>query len=422
MTHQIYKIKDFCQVGDGAHASIKRGNTGIMYLSSKNFKSHGLDLTNLDYISQSDYEKHFKVSKSAITTPSANDVLLGIIGSIGVPYIVKKGDLFGISSSVAILRTQQGLDANYLFQFMKSSFFQQSVEAIKSGAAQGFLSLEMIRNLPLIAPEESLQQQIADILTAYDDLIETNNQRIATLEAIAQQIYKEWFVRLRFPNWEHTPFHHGIPDGWAFGIASDFFTVVKGKSYKGDELTENTESMPFITLKSFNRGGGYREDGLKYYSGRYNKEQVVYKNDVVMAVTDMTQDRVVVGRVARVPDFGDKGAVISLDVIKLVPHSITKSFLYSYMRHSGFGDYIKEFANGANVLHLKPDLVAKQKVMIPPNSLQEKFSDLVEPIYEQMDALSTMNKNAVLTRNLLLPRLISGKLTLKQATQQITSL
>jgi type I restriction enzyme, S subunit len=300
--------------------------------------------------------------------------------------------------------------------------YKLQMQSISQGATQDNLSLDKLDSINFLVPPLKTQQQIADILTAYDDLIETNNQRIATLEAIAQQIYKEWFVRLRFPNWEHTPFHHGIPDGWAFGIASDFFTVVKGKSYKGDELTENKESMLFITLKSFNRGGGYREDGLKYYSGRYNKEQVVYKTDVVMAVTDMTQDRVVVGRVARVPDFGDKGAVISLDVIKLVPHSITKSFLYSYMRHSGFGDYIKEFANGANVLHLKPDLVAKQKVMIPPNLLQEKFSDLVEPIYEQMDALSAMNENAVLTRNLLLPRLISGKLTLKQATQQITSL
>ena len=284
-----------------------------------------------------------------------------------------------------------------------------------SGSAQPQLPIRDFNRIKVLLPPLTQQQQIAAILTAYDDLIETNNQRIATLEQLAQQIYKEWFVRMRFPGWEHTSFHHGIPEGWYFGVASEFFKVVKGKSYKSDELTENVESMPFITLKSFNRGGGYREDGLKYYSGRYNKEQVVYKNDVVMAVTDMTQDRVVVGRVARVPDFGSKGAVISLDVIKLVPYAITKSFLYSFMRLSGFGDYIKEFANGANVLHLKPDLVAKQKVMIPPNALQEKFSNLVEPIYEQMDALSRMNANAMLTRNLLLPRLISGKLTLKQA-------
>ncbi len=291
--------------------------------------------------------------------------------------------------------------------------YKLQMQSISQGATQDNLSLEKLLSINFVIPSLQEQQQIAEILSAYDDLIETNNQRIATLEQLAQQIYKEWFVRMRFPGWERTQIHHGIPDEWSLEIASNFFTIVKGKSYTSDELTENEEHMPFVTLKSFNRGGGYREDGLKYYSGRFSKGQVVFKNDIVMAVTDMTQDRVVVGRVARVPDLGSKGAVISLDVIKLVPHAITNSFLYSFMRLSGFGDYIKDFANGANVLHLKPDLVIKQKILIPSKSLQEKFSVLVEPIYEQMNILSTINKNAVLTRNLLLPRLISGKLSIK---------
>jgi len=74
----------------------------------------------------------------------------------------------------------------------------------------------------------------------------------------------------------------------------------------------------------------------------------------------MTQNREVVGRVARVPDIGEKGAVISLDVIKLVPKIISATYLYSYMKYSGFSHFIKSFANGANVLHLKPDLVTQQ--------------------------------------------------------------
>ncbi|MEI6069404.1 MAG: restriction endonuclease subunit S [Methylococcaceae bacterium] len=237
MTYCIHKIKDFCQVGDGAHASIKREDLGIMYLTTKNFKSRGLDLSTLDYISRSSYEKHFKASKSAITTPCANDVLLGIIGSIGVPYLVKEGETFGILSSVAILRPQQGLDAKFLFYFMRSSIFQQSVDAIKSGAAQGFLSLEMIRNLPLIGPEETVQQQIAEILSACDDLIEINNQRIATLEQLAQQIYKEWFVRMRFPGWENTPFLHGIPIEWEVRKLSSVLVRKNfGKTYKPKEV------------------------------------------------------------------------------------------------------------------------------------------------------------------------------------------
>jgi type I restriction enzyme S subunit len=160
-------------------------------------------------------------------------------------------------------------------------------------------------------------------------------------------------------------------------------------------------------------GGGYREDGLKYYSGRYKSEQVVYQNDVVMAVTDMTQDRAVIGRVARMPELGEKGAVISLDTVKLVPKDIHKTFLYAYMRHSGFANFIKEFANGANVLHLKPDLITQQKIIIPPIQLQNKFVPIAEPLYAEADLLGKANTQLVKMRDMLLPRLISGKLSVE---------
>lgn len=169
--------------------------------------------------------------------------------------------------------------------------------------------------------------------------------------------------------------------------------------------------MPFITLKSFNRGGGYRADGLKRYSGPYKPGQVAEPGDVVMAVTDMTQNREVVGRVARVPAIGERGAVISLDVIKLVPITMSGSFLYSYFRLSGFGDYIKEFANGTNVLHLKPDLVTQQKVLMPPAELQGRFVEIIEPMYQQIDAINLTVDELKSTRDALLPRLISGKLS-----------
>lgn len=388
MTYPIYKIKDFCQVGDGAHASIKRENTGIMYLSSKNFKSHGLDLTNLDYINQSDYEKHFKVSKSAITTPSVNDVLLGIIGSIGVPYIVKEGDLFGISSSVAILRTQQGLDANYLFHYMKSSFFQQSVEAIKSGAAQGFLSLEMIRNLPLIAPEESLQQQIAAILTAYDDLIETNNQRIATLEAIAQQIYKEWFARLRFPNWEHTPFHHGIPDGWEVKNFDTFCTLQRGYDLPDQDIKDGI--YPVIASTS-----------IKAYHNEYKVKPPVIttgRSGSLGAVIFSHQKSWVLNTALYVKNFHNNSPYLIFYTLKNLK--------------------LENFNAGAGVPSLNRNHLQAIKINVPPKEIQNQFDKIISDIFNQKVILEESNAILQKNRNLLLPRLISGKLTLKQAEAQ----
>ena len=144
------KIDDVCVVGDGAHASIKRVLEGIPYLTSKNFKIDGLDLTKLDFISKEDYYKHFNGKSKAITKPILNDVILSIIGSIGSPHLVKNNDEFGLSSSVCILRPNEDkILPVFLYYWLKSDFFQQSIHQIKSGVAQSFLSLGMIKSLPV---------------------------------------------------------------------------------------------------------------------------------------------------------------------------------------------------------------------------------------------------------------------------------
>ena len=231
---------------------------------------------------------------------------------------------------------------------------------------------------------------------------------------MAEEIYREWFVRFRFPGYQEAEFEKGIPKEWESGKGEKFFSHVKGKSYKSEDIAERqSDAMPFVTLKSFNRGGGYREEGLKWYSGPFREQQLVKEGDVVMAVTDMTQEREVVGRVARVPFVGEKGAVISLDVIKLVPKTVSELYLYSYLKYSGFGEFIKTFANGANVLHLKPDLVTDQVIVVPPRDIRQKFEDIVGPLHEQAALLAEEVKVLAQTKEMLLPRLISGKLSVE---------
>ncbi|MDG9759211.1 restriction endonuclease subunit S [Pseudomonas sediminis] len=292
--------------------------------------------------------------------------------------------------------------------------YKQQMQSISQGTTQDNLSQEKLLSIKFKIPQFQDQQRIAAILSACDDLIENNRRRVELLQNMAEELYREWFVRFRFPGWQQAKFEKGIPVGWDVAEAKNYFSYVKGKSYKGDELSEKESDMPFVTLKSFNRGGGYREEGLKRYSGRFRPEQVVNDGDIVMAVTDMTQEREVVGRVARISNIGARGAVISLDVIKLTPKEMSKSYLYSYMRLSGFGRYIKEFANGTNVLHLNPEIVMRQKIIVPPERLREKFCAVVDPIHAEIDALTNICRKLLAQRDMLLPRLISGKLPVDQ--------
>ena len=314
---------------------------------------------------------------------------------------------------VARIRAKEKLDQHYLRHVISSNYFANYLQPIVTGVNVPHISGKQIGAFRIPIPKPKVQRKIAAILTAYDDLIETNKRRIGLLEKMAEELYREWFVRMRFPGHVHAKFVKGVPDGWPFDLGTSFFDHVKGKSYSSPEISDEEGACFFITLKSFHRRGGYRKDGLKHYSGSYKDDQCVEAGDVVMAVTDMTQDRAIVGEVARIPRLPGKKAVISLDVMRLIPKEMPTTFLYAYMRHSGFANYIKEFANGANVLHLKPDLVGKQRLLFPPKGLREQFSELADPIYQEVDALEDANAVLTQTRDLLLPRLISGKLSVE---------
>lgn len=335
-------------------------------------------------------------------------VIIGRKGTLGTVHFLTKD--YWPHDTTLWVKDFKGNVPQFIAYFLRTL----RLENFDTGASNPTLNRNHIHKIKVLFPKApDTQRKIAAVLTAYDDLIETNKLRIALLEKMAEELYREWFVRMRFPDHQNTKFVKGVPEDWPFDLGSTFFDHVKGKSYSSPEISNEEGSCFFITLKSFHRRGGYRKEGLKFYSGSYKDDQCVETGDVVMAVTDMTQDRAVVGEVARIPSLPGKKAVISLDVMRLIPKEMTTTFLYAYMRHSGFANYIKEFANGANVLHLKPDLVGKQRLLFPPRKLRKLFSDLADPIYQEAGALEDANDVLTQTRDLLLPRLISGKLSVE---------
>ena len=392
-------------------------DSGIMFLNGESINRVTINKEAVNFITE---QKYRDIKKGRI---ARNDILLTTRGNgIGDAAFVTTNDKGLINAQMLILRADnKDIYAKYLFYYITSNSLQNYILNFASGSAQRQIPIRDLKKIPIYLPKAQAQRKIAAILSAYDELIDNNQRRIALLEKMVEEIYREWFVSLRFPEHEKARIVKGMPEQWRFDEASKFFNLAKGISYAAEELTDDTGHMPFINLKSFNRGGGYREDGLKYYSGQYKPEQVVYQNDVVMAVTDMTQDRAVIGQVARIPALGEKGAVISLDTVKLIPKNIHKTFLYAYMRYSGFANFIKEFANGANVLHLKPDLILQQKILISPIPLQNKFAQIVEPLYAEADMLGKANIQLGKMRAMLLPRLISGKLSVEHLNIQFPS-
>jgi type I restriction enzyme S subunit len=331
-------------------------------------------------------------------------VVIGRKGSLGTVHYLEED--FWPHDTTLWVKDFKGNHPRFISYFLRTLH----LEVFDTGSSNPTLNRNHIHKIKVQCPLPAIQEKIAAILSAYDELIANNERRIALLEGMAEEVYREWFVRMRFPGTVAVPRVKGVPTNWSRERLGTWCRTVRGKSYASEELTEDNSAMPFVTLKSFKRRGGYRADGTKFYTGAFNEEQVVRQGDLVLAVTDMTQDRAVVGEAARIPKVGDRGAVISMDVIRLVPTKANATFLYLFLRYSGFANYIKEFANGANVLHLKAGLVTSQHVALPPRDLQEKLAELVEPLLAQADSLTDVSGRLSAMRDALLPRLISGKL------------
>ena len=211
---------------------------------------------------------------------------------------------------------------------------------------------------------------------------------------------------LRFPGREHTRIVDGIPEGWEKRKLSDVFGYVRGKSYSSKDLAE-TGPVLMVNLKNIRSFGGYNRNAEKYYVGEFKGSQLLSAGDIVMGVTDMTQERRLVGHVAIIPRL-HKSTIFSMDLIKLESKSIQKYFLYSALQYGGLSRQIALLANGVNVLHLKPDAMSSLEMIIPDNSLMEQYHQIFGDLYEQIETLSEQCDLATQARDRLLPKLMGG--------------
>ena len=187
----------------------------------------------------------------------------------------------------------------------------------------------------------------------------------------------------------------------------DVFTYIRGKSYTSKELAE--EGTLMVNLKNIQSFGGYNRNAEKRYIGAYKEEQSLKKGDLVMGVTDMTQERRLVGHVALVPEFNEP-ATFSMDLIKILPVELSNAFLYCAMRYGGISEMISPLANGVNVLHLKPEAMMGLEMMVPSKEIVNLFDNHFNNIFNTI--LSSQSQIRLLTeaRDRLLPKLMGGEI------------
>jgi len=323
---------------------------------------------------------------------------------------------FWVNNHAHILKCKPNLAND---TFLLACLNNADIKPYVTGAAQPKLSQANLKLIEIPLPPLPVQHRIADILSAYDELIENSQRRNKILESMARTLYREWFVHFRFPGHEDHPRVDSplgeIPQGWEVRGIGELADTFRGRSYRSEDLAEEG-GLPFLNLKCLDRDGGFRRSGLKRYTGEYKSSHVAKKGDIVMAVTDMTQERRIVARAALVPTLDKEFGIVSMDLVRIEPKpTMPKAFLYSFLRYSSFADEVKQHANGANVLHLSPDRITDFRFALPPRELVVRFAKFAEPILDEIDTLTNKEENLRRTRDLLLPRLLSGQIEVEAA-------
>ena len=390
------------EIGDGAHASLKKVKSGIPYLTAKNITKNGISYSNINFISEETYEKYFKEKSNALTKPQKNDILYSIIGSIGGVYCVKD-EKIGISSSVAIIRANSELIfPQYLAYFLKSKFFEAQVQAIKGGVAQGFMSIEKLKNVNILYPKNlDYQAKIVSILSAYDDLIESKQKQIKLLEEAAQRLYKEWFVDLRFPGYETTPIIDGVPEGWRLGNVGEFSKVLK----RGISPKYNDNGKFVVINQKCIRQTIVSFDEAKKQDKIYSEELNLKDSDTVICSTGSGT----LGRVGQI--FGNYKDTTFDSHITLVRanDNIGKQYFFQVLKAHQV--YLCEMGKGStNQLELSRDVIKNLEFYVLPKELETKFENLVQPIHDKIGVINENIKYLKEARDRLLTKLMSGEI------------
>lgn len=400
-----YKLSECClSISDGDHLPPPKSESGIPFVSIADIDSSNRLNLNVKQFVPEEYYNNLKDIRKA----QRNDILYSVVGSFGIPVIIKGNDKFAFQRNIAILRPDPTkVIPDYLFYIMKTYNFYKQADSVAIGAAQRVITLTALRNMTVELPSMDVQKKIATILSRYDSLIDNYQKQIKLLEEAAQRLYKEWFVNLRFPGHENAKIVDGVPEGWEKKTLGDVFSFVRGKSYTSKELSNS--GIVMVNLKNIASYGGYKRNAEKYFTGIYKQNQSLLKGDLVMGVTDMTKERRLVGHVAMVPYLSDM-VTFTMDLIKLLPFDLPNSFVYAAMRFGGISQKISPLANGVNVLHLKPEAIMDIEFVEPQRDLVDRYSHFAENTFEEVWKLEAQIDKLTESRDRLLPKLLSGEI------------
>ena len=395
-------LGDVAKVISGyAFKSAEFGEKGVPVIKIKNIRVGTVDLGDAAYVD----ERFLELDSKYHVNPG--DLLISLTGSHpNQPNsVVGRVARMGNHQTLCLLNQRAGKiyfrkgaegDLGYLFYVLSSPKFRNAVAMLANGAAsQANVSPTQVEGLEIPFPDLTTQRKIAGILSAYDDLIENNLRRIKILEEMAQFLYREWFVHFRFPGHESAKFSDSslgrIPNGWGVRKILDFTDVIYGFSFKANRFNTAGEGIPVVRIRNIQDGQSEtytEEEGDPKHRIKNGDILVGMDGDFHMTIWsggDAWQNQ-------RVAKFRPKGAMGNYLLFLTLEKPI---------------HFFDSTITGTTVAHLGDSHIKSIEFASPPEALMRKASDLLEPLAQEQLNLRRRNQTLRLTRDLLMPKLLS---------------
>lgn len=370
----------------------KKTDTGIPLVTAKVVKS-GKILPPNEFIAAEDYDAWMTRG-----LPKVDDVVLTTEAPLGEVALIKDTNV-ALAQRIITMRAKEDLAFGPFLKFyFQNGSGQHELQSRASGTTVFGIKASVLRKVPVELPSVHEQKAIAAVLSSLDDKIDLLYRQNKTLEAMAASLFRQWFAEEAQVDWKLVEL-------------GNYVNCLNGVSYKSDDLNPSTTAM--VTLKSFDRDGGFRLDGFKEFTGKYKEQHVVNQGDLVVAHTDITQDAAVIGNpVLVVPDPAYDKLVISMDLVKVASKCewLSNEFLYCLMMTREFKQHCLGHSNGSTVLHLSKAAIPAYEFFMPPEDRIDEFTKLARGLlgkkFENISQTRTLEK----LRDTLLPKLMNGEI------------
>lgn len=371
------KLMDICElIVDCPHTTAPDEGAGYPLIRTPNIGKGRLILDNVHRVCKEVYD-----ARNARAIPQADDIILAREAPAGNVALIQRGQDVCLGQRTVLIRAdKEKVNPAYLTYYLLAPKQQHDLKSSANGATVGHINMPRIRGLKVDLPVLNIQRKIAEILSAYDNLIDNYRRQIKLLEEAAQRLYKEWFVDLRFPGHEHTKIVDGVPEGWEKTDINSIMTF-----HRGYDLTRS--NMQY---------GKYPVVGSTSVIGYHNKYKI-HRPGIVTGRSGSLGKYQLIWE-----DFWPHNT--SLYISDMKGHHFL--YLYGILQTVDFS----VLNNGGAIPTLNHNTLSAIRVFKAPKPLQEQYVGIVEPYYNIIRDVEKEITILTESRDRLLPKLMSGEI------------